>query len=307
MKIVLAILAGLVGLGAIAEVLLRVTQGLADPPLYMADRDIGYLLVPNQKIRRHGNLLTTNQYSMRDREITAKKTSDSQRIFLVGDSVVNGSWYTDQSQILSALLAKKLAANQSDNYEIFNASTNSWGPRNELAYLQRYGLFDSDTLILVINTEDLFAIEPNSLAVGKTFAYRDRKPALALIEFYQLYLATPPTIPEIEQLRSLKTENLEANLAAIQEIKAIATRNNTKFVLVLTPLLREFQEGSTVEETAARIRLQKLVDAEGIDYLDFLEIWSDFPQPEFLYRDSIHPSPQGNNKIVEQFISNIEP
>ena len=63
--------------------------------------------------------------------------------------------------------------------------------------------------------------------------------------------------------------------------------------------MREFQSGSIDGEKQARKRLQELVIAEDIHYLDLLSVWADFPQPEFLYRDRIHPSPQGNLKIIE--------
>ncbi|MGD1917837.1 MAG: SGNH/GDSL hydrolase family protein [Pleurocapsa sp.] len=299
MKLLWMVLASVLGLGVLAEIGLRVTQGLGNPPLYLADEDIGYLLAPNQKLRRAGNLIEINQYSMRNQEIEPQKPQDTERIFLLGDSVVNGSWWTDQADILSSLLAKKLQGNNK-SLEVFNASTNSWGPRNELAYLKRYGLFDADTLILIINTDDLFAIKPTSLVVGKSYSYPNKPPALALIELYQLYLAPPRKIPELEKLRSQWDANLPANLTAIKEIKAIAEKSNTRFILALTPLLQEFKKGSTKEEEQGRKRLQQLVETEKIDYLDFLQIWSEFPQPEFLYRDGIHPSPQGNTKIIEQ-------
>jgi len=304
MKILLVILTTVIGLSAISEIGLRLTKGFGNPPLYIADDEIGYLLAPNQKLRRSGNLIATNQYSMRHSEITSAKERDSKRIFLLGDSVVNGSWWSDQGNILSALLGKKLETKSDRSVEVFNASTNSWGPRNELAYLKRYGLFDADTLILVINTDDLFATKPTSLVVG-TPSYPNQAPTLALIELYQFYFATPQLIPELEKLRSARGENLEANLAAIKEIKAIAIESNAKFILALTPLLKEFKEGSTKEEAKARKSLQDLVAKENINYLDFWQIWSDFPQPEFLYRDRIHPSPQGNNKIIEQLTSVI--
>ena len=307
MKLLLIVLTGLLGLGVVAEVGLRLTQGLGNPPLYITDKDIGYLLAPNQKLRRAGNLIETNQYSMRDRDIKPEKKKGTKRIFLLGDSVVNGSWWTDQADILANLLANKLqAANSQQSVEVFNASTNSWGPRNELAYLKRYGLFNADILILVINTDDLFATKPTSLVVGKSYSYRDKPPALALIELYQFYLASPPQIRELEKLRSQTQENLNANLKAIKEIKAIAQKSDAKFVLVLTPLLKEFKEGSTAEERQARESLQKLVGEENLEYLDFLQIWSSFPQPEFLYRDRIHPSPQGNTKIIEHLSFVIE-
>ena len=69
MKLLLIVLASVTGLAIIAEIGLRLTTGLGNPPLYIADREIGYLLAPNQKLRRFGNTIATNQYSMRSREI----------------------------------------------------------------------------------------------------------------------------------------------------------------------------------------------------------------------------------------------
>ena len=300
MKILLIILASVAGLAVVAEIGLRLTMGLGNPPLYIADAEIGYLLAPNQKLRRYGNLIEVNQYSMRNQEITKAKTDRTKRILFLGDSVVNGSWWTDQSETLSALAASKLKE-KSNHYsiEILNASANSWGPQNELAYLKRFGVFDSEVLVLIINTNDLFATVPTSLAVGKSLNYPDKAPPLALIEFYQLYFAQSPSIPELEKLKKAGGDRVGANLAAIAEIKAIAQESKTKFILAMTPLLRELKEGSKDDEINARERLQEFTTTENIEYIDFLNVWTDFPQPEFLYRDHIHPSPQGNTKIVE--------
>lgn len=82
------------------------------------------------------------------------------------------------------------------------------------------------------------------------------------VELYQLFIAPPQAIPELEQLEPVPEERLEQNLAAIAEIEAIAQASDTKFVLVLTPLLREFELGSTENELAARKALQELVTAE---------------------------------------------
>ncbi|MDJ0571472.1 MAG: SGNH/GDSL hydrolase family protein [Pleurocapsa sp. MO_192.B19] len=330
MKILLRILASLVGVTVAAELGLRLIMGLGNPPLYIADEEIGYLLAPNQKLRYSGNLVEINQYSLRNQEIKREKEDNTQRILLLGDSIVNGSWWTDQTETLSALVAKQLKKTSGNkSSEVLNASANSWGPRNELAYIKRFGLFDADALVLVINTDDLFATEPTSLVVGQSYHYPDRAPLLALIELYQVYFAPTQSIPELENLQKAETDSVGANLAAILEIKAIAQESNTKFILAMTPLLREFEKGSTPrldmprkpspsdllgnrhpsrskeEEIQARERLQEFIAAENIEYIDFLNVWADFPQPEFLYRDRIHPSPQGNTKIAETITKSL--
>lgn len=300
MKISLIILASVTVLSVGLEIGLRLVMGLGNPALYIADPEIGYLLAPNQKLRRSGNLIEVNQYSMRSQDITPAKAANTQRILFLGDSVVYGTWRTDQTQTLSALVAKQLKKNTGNNsIEVLNASANSWAPRNELAYLKRFGLFDADTLVLLINTDDLLATKPSSLVVGKSPNYPDKAPFLALIELYQFYFTSPKPIPELEKLKQTESDRIGANLAAIAEIKEIAEKSNTKFILAITPLLREFNGESQDDEVEARQRLQELTSRENIEYIDFLKVWADFPQPEFLYRDHIHPSPQGNYKITE--------
>ena len=307
LKIILVLLASIFGLGAIAEIGLRLTRGLGNPVLYVADERIGYLLAPNQKLRRFGNSIEINQYSMRTKAIEPQKAENTQRILFVGDSVVYGTARMDRGQTLTALVEQKLQQSTPDReVEVLNAAANSWSPRSELAYLQRFGLFDADILVLVINTDDLFAAKPSSLVVGKTYNYPDKKPPLALVELYQT--RTPAkSIPELEKLINSEPDKVKVakNIAAIEQIKHMADAANIRFVLAITPLLQELNSGSTEAETAARKQLQALVTAENIEYLDFLKIWSDFPQPEFLYRDRIHPNLQGNTKLAEAILSTL--
>ncbi len=75
---------------------------------------------------------------------------------------------------------------------------------------------------------------------------------------------------------------------------------NAQFILAMTPLLREVGEsGSRDYEIKARNRLEEFATSEQIVYLDFLPIFRDFPQPEFLYRDHIHLSPPGNQLVSD--------
>ena len=307
MKVFLMAIAILTGLTIIIEVGLRLTMGLGNPPLYIADDEIGYLLAPNQEVRRKGNLIKINQYSMRSDDIAEKKSDSQLRVFVLGDSIVNGGWWTDQSEILSESIKTELQKNSDRSVEVLNASANSWGPRNELAYLKRFGLFDADQLILVINTDDLFATAPTSLQVGRDLNYRDRRPPLALIELYQHYFAKNPEIPELEKVRKEPGDRVGFNLQAIKEIKEIAVANNTEFILAMTPLLRELKgTGSREYELKARKRLQEFAKSEDILYIDFLPIFANFPQPEFLYHDTIHLSIQGNHMVSQTLAKTVK-
>ena len=312
MKILLTIIATVIGCVVLVEGGLRLIFGLGNPPLYIADDEIAYLLAPNQNLRRMGNQIQINQYSMRSEAIAEAKPDSLFRVLLLGDSIVNGGWWTDQQEILSASLARELTAD-TNSVQVLNASANSWGPRNELAYLKRFGLFKSQVLILVINTDDLFATAPNSDLVGRDRNYPNQKPFLALTEAYERFIAKPKPLPNQKQE---KGDRVGLNLQAIREIKAIAQRlaysetaetENTQFILAMTPLLRELGEtGPRDYEQKARNRLQEFTTQEQITYIDFLPIFADFPQPEFLYRDHIHLSPQGNHLVSETLAKSLE-
>lgn len=305
-KVLLIILAAVVGLLLVTEALLRLILGLGNPPLYLADEEIGYLLAPQQQVSRLGKKMIINEYSMRTKSITPQKSPQTLRIFLLGDSVANGAWWTDQGEIISQLIENQLAVT-GQQLEVLNASANSWGPRNQLAYLQKYGTFTSETIILLINTDDLFATAPTSLPVGRSLAYPSSKPPLALIEAFQRYVVREKEIPGMAEVQSEKGDRVGFNLAAIKEINRISQENKAQFILAITPLLREIgKPGSRDYEIKARQRLVEFTNSEGISYVDFLPLFAATEQPEALFRDHIHLSPKGNQLVSDTLSGSVK-
>ena len=306
----------LLGLGAIAsttvliEIALRLRYGFGRPPLYIADNHIGYLLAPNQQLRRFGNRIAINEYSMRAGAIAPLPASDTLRIFLLGDSLANGNWWTDQPEILSARIARNLQpslasawAKSYDQVEAINASANSWGPRNELAYLEQYGTFGSAVLVLLLNTDDLFGTAPTPLQVGRDSSYPSRNPPLALAEILSR-LRKQPSIPGLEEIRNEAGDRVGKNLAAIDGICQKVSADGGKFVLVLSPLKRELPE-SRDYELVARQRLKDWADEANVPYLDLIETYRQQSEPERLYRDHIHLSPAGDELVGEAIAQSI--
>ena len=121
MKKFLLSLAALVAIVGIAECAARYCLGLGDPPLSEGSADIDYIFRPNQRCRRFGNAINYNNLSMRmDEDVDP---SDSRkRVFVVGDSVVNGGSLTDQKDLATALLQKAMP-----NVLVCNVSAGSWG------------------------------------------------------------------------------------------------------------------------------------------------------------------------------------
>ncbi|MDE5094988.1 MAG: SGNH/GDSL hydrolase family protein [Trichodesmium sp. St11_bin5] len=303
MKGILIFLAIVICLLGVLEIGLRLVFGFGNPLTYNIDSKIGYLLTPNQSVTRFGNRIKINQYSMRSDPIEESKENITLRILLLGDSVANGSWWTDQNDTISAIIEKQLneKLGQNKTVEVFNASANSWGPRNELAYLEKFGLFNSQTIVLLINTDDLFAKAPSSLVVGVHRSYPDKKPLSAITEVISRYLLPTAKIPEIQE----EEEKVSFNLAAIKKIQEITNQNNTKFILVMTPLLREVgKPGPRDYEIKTRKLLEEFNQAENILYLDLLPIFKSVLEPDSLYRDNIHLSIKGT-QIVSEMISKL--
>jgi len=312
-KVALTILLGAVGLLFILEMGLRSKFGFGHPLLYIADPKIGYLLAPNQRTRRYGNRIQINQYSMRGTEISPARPEKTLRILLLGDSIANGGWWTDQSATISARLQQQLQQQLQDQHsefdrvEILNASANSWGPRNQLAYLQNFGSFEAQVIVLLLNTDDLFATAPTSLPVGRDPRYPSRKPLLALTEVFHRYVLKPKPIPELVTLQQENGDRVGYNLEAVQKIHSIAVQSNAKFLLAITPLLRETgKPGARDYEKKARQRLDTFTQQLQIPVLDFLPVFSTASNPNALYQDHIHLNPAGNQQVVNRLTEKLQ-
>ncbi|WP_341530946.1 SGNH/GDSL hydrolase family protein [Nostoc sp. UHCC 0302] len=301
------ILVVVLGLFLAIELLLRSLFGFGNPLIYIGDEAIGYLLAPNQRTRRFGNCIEINEYSMRSASIAKIPPASTLRVLLLGDSIANGGWWTAQENTISSLMMRSLASATAGNFqevEVLNASANSWGPRNELAYLQKFGNFAAQAVVLLINTDDLFATAPTSLPVGHDRNYPETKPWLAIIEIWQRYLRFSKPIPEIKAVQEEAGDRVGFNLDAIGKIKTLTRQTNSQFLLVMTPLLREIGEpGSRDYEIQARQRLSDFTQAQQISYIDFLPIFNLNANPQSLYHDHIHLNLEGNqvvSKVIER-------
>ena len=324
MKGVLIAIAVIVGVVVAVELGLRWVLGLGTPPLYVGDEKTGYRLKPNQSIRRFGNRIQINEYSMRGGGLAAPGTT--LRVLVLGDSIVNGNWWTDQQDTLTERLSLRLRkglpprvfeglvqdaeakqeAGRSRPIEVLNVSANSWGPRNELGYVEQFGVFNSQVLVLVINTDDFFSKPPTSVPVGLDPNYPDQSPGLAWIELIQMLLPSQrdPILTEIERESG---DVIAKNLRAIAQIQAIALANQMTFMVVITPLKREVVPNTQRDyERKARERLKNLTQDLQIPFVDVLEEFRAVGDPDSLFRDNIHLSIDGNERVSEAIAQRLQ-
>lgn len=177
-----------IGLAVVAEFTARYGLGLGDPPLSVADPEIEYLFKPGS-YHRFGNRMSVNEWHMRSDEFPAKKKNDSEfRVLVFGDSVVNGGALTDQTDLATELLRGKLTSRLGRPVIVGNISAGSWGPTNMLAYARKFGFFQADAVVIVLNSMDIGDNPTGQPIVGVDPAFPSRRPMIALEELVCRYL-----------------------------------------------------------------------------------------------------------------------
>ncbi|WP_017304489.1 SGNH/GDSL hydrolase family protein [Spirulina subsalsa] len=301
-------------LGALiaAEVALRVTVGLGNPPLSQADPLMGYRFQPNQNLQRFGNQIIYNQYSQRSNPITPQKPPDTLRILMIGDSVLNGGAILDQGETISGQLQTKFDQ-AGIRAEVLNASAGSWGIGNQLGYVQRFGFLESDLLILQIGTHDL--IQPTSTGdrIGSDPNYPTQSPLLALQELITRYLiphlllrlgwSAPQS--EIPTATLPPQQQFEENLEDLQTLLNLAQQANIPVLVLYTPdWVDVLPQPSTPTYKPPFV---EFLGSQDVGLIDAHEDWSQRPpeQVSLYFRDSVHLTALGNQRIAQLLWANL--
>jgi len=117
---------------------------------------IEYVCRPNQLLRRYGNRIEINAWGMRSVAFPKAKTDPRElRVLVIGDSVVFGGNQTDQSELATTLAAQRLEQVLGRSVTVANVSAGSWGPQNQIAFVESYGWFDADLAVVVLSSHDL--------------------------------------------------------------------------------------------------------------------------------------------------------
>ena len=97
------------------------------------------------------------------------------------------------------------------------------------------------------------------------------------------------------------------NLRAIAQIQAIAAANNMSFMVVITPLKREVVPNTQRDyEQRARQRLVDLTQDLQVPLVDVLEEFRAVGDPDSLFRDNIHLSIDGNERVSEAIAQRLQ-
>lgn len=290
------ILVGLVAVTIVGmELCARLVLGLGNPPLSLADEEIDYLFAPNQRCSRFGNRIDYNNLSMRQ-DFDVDKVYTGKRLFVVGDSVVNGGVLTDQDDLATAILTQKFP-----EYQVCNVSAGSWGPGNCAAYFRRYQWLvrEGDVLVLEASSHDLWEDDPRE-SKGKIVGSRSfpsKKPFCALWDgFYRygwpkfaaklgIYQARNKKIDVVPELNK---DELEAyNVSSLQAILSLPFEK--KYLM----MFRSRYESELGEPTEGERKICEVARSLGA------EVFVVALDPTTEFRDTIHPNNAGQRKMAE--------
>lgn len=319
---ILLLFSGLIG----SELALRWLWGLGQPVLLQADPEIGYLFQPNQNKHRFGRQLQYNRYGQRSEPLGDPKPP--LRILMTGDSVLNGGNLIDQAETISEQVETQFQKNLSPaTIEVLNASAGSWGIGNQWAYLQRFGDFNSDVLILQIGTHDLVQATSTDEHIGRAPNFPDRTPVLAWQEVWARYLwpqlrlqwhlrqAQPPTeSPDPQTTRQIEQfhqQQFEQNLQILSELLAWAELQSLPVWVVYTP-----DRADVLPPTDFPLDHHPYLKAEFVAWLrsrdiqliDTHQAWQSLPSEltATYFRDDVHLTPAGNQAVAALIVEAIK-
>lgn len=288
------------------EVSLRLVFGLGTPVLSQADPDTGYRFQPNQNMFRFGKRIKYNEYSQRSEPITLEKPQGVVRILMTGDSVLNGGNPTDQTQIISELLKTRLSSS-GKSVEILNGSAGSWGIGNQLGYLRKFGIFQSNAVILQIGTHDLTQPTSTIAPVGHNPNYPDRSPILATQELITRYILpkfflstasnSSSTTPQV-----LNKENDKQFQQNMQQVKAMVNLIRAKKIpvfVLFTPNCEDLIP--TAKTPKYKSQFLQLLKKLQVPMFDTHTAWSSLPTTtvQSFFRDEVHLNEAGNQAVVD--------
>jgi hypothetical protein len=299
---------GLILLVFVIETTLRATLGIGTPVLVLWDARYEYRMASNQSILRFRKRIETNALGLRSRPFTVTKSDPKElRVLVVGDSVIQGGSHVDQGSLATSILEWKLQERWKRPVLVINASANSWGPANQLAFLEAEGTFDADIAVVVLSSHDLVDLPTNMELARKHDGEVMNRPVSAITELLGMAWARvmPGAMPAALD---------ETDAARVAEggaaVRALLERLKEHVPTVTVALHWDAEEQSTGVPRPAHDELVAIVASLGLPLWELgpalasaSRSGSDAVNPlRPMMADRIHPTALGQEVLAEELL-----
>ena len=284
----------------VLELLARYWLELGDPILYVTHPTIEYLLKADQVARPYGNLVEVNHFGMRSPDFAPNKAAGEYRVLVFGVSVVNGGNRTDQADLATALLGSRLEAERPGSVTVGNVAAGSWGPGNWLAYVQEFGFFHADAVLLVVSGHDLR--DNPTFADLNSATHPEHRPVSAVWDgvwrvIVHSWLSLVAESGDSKERASRVSLAMGQGAQELSEFLQLAASQVPQVVVVLHPERRELERSQKSPELA---RIQRLLNQLGIPFLWGSTCLGGAEAAGLSpYRDDIHLTAAGQAALAE--------
>lgn len=275
--------------------------GLGDVPRVLNDPRVEYLYAPNGHYRRLGKRIEINSFSMRADPFPERKASPTERrVMVIGDSIINGGSMLDQPEIVTSVLQRELRSRlKNQSIIVGNISAGSWGPQNQLAYIERFGLLDADAAVLVVSSHDA-TDEIGPLRPGR--AQNSPDYALAWSEVFDRWVKQPRTAAERPPGPPGRAEPC---LTAFEEMLSRIERDTGHPAIVVFHYERD--ELDAAEEPAGLTQFRAACQRHDIEPIAMRDAYrAQRDAGTNVYQDYIHLNATGERVIADALLPSIE-
>jgi hypothetical protein len=295
------------------EVSLRIL-GVATPPLFQADPEIGYMMAPEQNINRLGRRIYINHFHQRSDELAEKPAPGTERIMFLGDSVTFGIANVDQSQTYPEIVGTTLRSS-GKNVEVANASAVSWGIGNERAYIARFGTFGSKSIVLEVGSSDLLQPSSTGASIDVNPAQRSKPPISAIGEVFSRFLIprvkTALGFPDPFDKEPVSTEDREkqfnVGMDHFRRLVALVREQGTQPVVMLVPGEGELlaDEHRFTRYEPYRPRFLDIAQSLSLPIINLAPEWAAKPDMHDYFNDGTHLTVRGNEVVAARIVEEL--
>jgi len=213
----------------------------------------------------------------------------------LGDSITYGTTQVDQDDIFAERIRKDLSSEFHRQVEELNASASAWAISNEDGFLHSRGTYNSDYVLLVLNSGDLD--QPFS-KLGDVVGGQTKSPSSAIGELF-FRLSSWRKHVALHDAGTTVGNDPQTECSNLRELTSMAEfsrAQGSRFLLVFVPFRRAIAAGFN---SSAQPALREWAASEAVDLIDLTPAISAYETKAITLRDETHFNALGNHLLAD--------